>query len=38
MSQRFWKQNAAILSHFENLWFFQKWGGRGGVFLISKIL
>ena len=27
MSQRFWKQNAAILSHFENLWFFQKWGG-----------
>ena len=36
MSQRFWKQNAAILSHFENLWFFQKWGGRGGGLFIKQ--
>ena len=30
MSQSFWKQNAAILEHFEVVPFFQKWGGRGG--------
>ena len=39
MSQSFWKQNAAILDHFEVVPFFSKMRGGGGFLLpINKIL